>query len=66
MYNDAPVSQEIPGKPNGAIKLTYSHADIVIRMFPLCYAIFSALWPLKPIIKQLLLSSMLSNICKKY
>lgn len=26
VYNDAPVSQEIPQKQSGAIKLTYSHA----------------------------------------
>lgn len=56
MYNDAPVSQEIPQKPNDAIKLTYSHRARTVRMFPLHYAIFSALWPLKTIIKQLSLS----------
>jgi len=66
VYNDAPVSQEIPEKPNSAIKLTYSCAARAVRMFPLHYAIFSALWPLKAIIKQLLLSAMLSNISEKH
>ena len=66
MYNDAPVRQEIPQKPNGAIKLPYSHTARTVRMFPLHYAIFSVLWPLKAIIKQLSLSGMLSNISEKH
>lgn len=66
MYHDTPVSQEIPQKPNGAIKLTYLHAARTVRMFPLRYAIFSALWPLKAIIKQLSLSGMFSNISENH
>lgn len=66
MYNDAPVSQEIPQKPNSAIKLTYLCTARAVPMFPLHYAIFSALWPLKAIIKQLSLSGMLSSISEKH